>query len=174
VIVEQVTGQSYSDYLDEHIFGPLEMNASFYCGERRIIPDRAEGYERSDGQLVNDDPLSMNIPGAAGALCSSVTDLLKWQRAMNARRLVSQESYDLMTTPARLTNDSATTYGYGLGIGDTNGHRRIAHGGGINGFVTMLAYYPDDDLAVVVLSNTPGGHPGTMAQQIAVWALEND
>jgi CubicO group peptidase (beta-lactamase class C family) len=174
VIIERVTGQSYADYLDEHIYGPLEMNASSYCGEKKIIPNRAEGYERSDGRLVNDDPLSMNIPGAAGALCSSVTDLLKWQTAMNANSLISQQSYDLMTTPARLNNDSVTTYGYGLAVRETNGHRRIAHGGGINGFVTMLAYYPDDDLTVVVLSNTPGAHPGTMEQQIAEWALEND
>ncbi len=174
VIIESVTGQSYADYLDEHIYGPLEMDASSYCGEKEIIPNRAEGYERSDGRLLNDDPLSMNIPGAAGALCSSVTDLLKWQRAMNARRLVSQESHDLMTTPARLNNDSATTYGYGLAIRETDGQRQIVHGGGINGFVTVLAYYPEEDLTVVVLSNTPGGHPGTMAQQIAAWALEDD
>ena len=77
-----------------------------------------------------------------------------------------------MTTPAVLNNDSAVTYGYGLGIREADGHRQIAHGGGINGFVTMLAYYPDDDLTVVVLSNTAGRHPGTMAQQIAHWAFE--
>jgi CubicO group peptidase (beta-lactamase class C family) len=97
---------------------------------------------------------------------------LKWQRAINERRFVSQATYTQMTTPAVLNNDSTVTYGYGLGIREANGHRRISHGGGINGFVTMLAYYPDDDLTVVVLSNTPGRHPGTMAQQIADWAFE--
>ena len=116
----------------------------------------------------------MSNPGAAGALCSSVLDLLKWQRAMNERRLVNQATYTRMTTPAVLNNDSAVTYGYGLGIREADGHHLIAHGGGINGFVTMLAYYPDDDLTVVVLSNTPGGHPGTMAQKIAKWAFETN
>ena len=172
VIIERVTGQSYADYLGEHIFGPFDMHASYYCDEKTIIPNRAEGYARLDGKLVNDDPISMNIPGAAGALCSTVTDLLKWQRAMNERRTVNEAAYTRMTTPAVLDNDSTVTYGYGLGIREANGHRQIAHGGGINGFVTMLSYYPDDDLTVVVLSNTPGRHPQTMAQQIANWAYE--
>ncbi len=172
VIIEQVTGQSYADYLDEHIFDPLDMHVSYYCDEKTIIPNRAEGYARLDGKLVNDDPISMNIPGAAGALCSTVTDLMKWQRAINERRLVNEASYTRMTTPAVLNNDSAITYGYGLRMGEVDGHRQIAHGGGINGFVTMLSYYPDEDLTVVVLSNTPGRHPSDMAQRIGHWALE--
>ncbi len=114
VIIERVTGQSYADHLGEHIFGPLDMHASYYCDEKTIIPNRAEGYARLAGKLVNDDPISMNIPGAAGALCSTVTDLLKWQRAVNERRIVNEAAYTRMTTPAVLDNDSTVTYGYGL------------------------------------------------------------
>lgn len=51
------------------------------------------------------------------------------------------------------------------------GHPSVEHGGGINGFNTNLARYPDDDLDIVVLSNTPGAHVGRISETIARWAL---
>jgi hypothetical protein len=61
-------------------------------------------------------------------------------------------------------------YGYGLMISEVDGHRKVAHGGGINGFRTQLAHYPDDDLIVTVLVNADG-NPGAIEAQIAKWAL---
>jgi CubicO group peptidase (beta-lactamase class C family) len=115
--------------------------------------------------------LSMNQPGAAGALCSTVPDLLTWSAALRSGRVVSPESYEQMTTPFTLNNGSATGYGFGLGIDDLEGRPRVSHGGGINGFVTMLAYFPESDLDIVVLSNTEGGHPDRVTEVIARWAL---
>lgn len=166
-IIEQVTGRSYADYIEDEFFAPLDMSGSYYCDERRIIPHRAEGYAREDGKLVNDAPIGMTQPYAAGSLCSTVRDLLTWQAALSSGRIVSDDSYRLMITPARLANDSSTGYGYGLAIGRLERHTKISHGGGINGFQSQLAEYPGDSLVVVVLANTEGARPGRIERQIA-------
>jgi CubicO group peptidase (beta-lactamase class C family) len=181
MIVEKASGQAFDDYLDEHIFRPNGMSGSSYCHERTIIPNRAEGYEHQDGKLVNDGAISMNTPGGAGALCSTVTDLIRWTQALSAGRVVSPASYRKMITPASFGDGGTaigrpgsaggeTGYGYGLMISKLDGHRRIAHGGGINGFRTTLAHYPDDELVVTVLINADG-NPGPIEQQIARWAM---
>jgi hypothetical protein len=72
-----------------------------------------------------------------------------------------------MSTPARLTNGTATGYGFGLGMTTENGHRYIGHGGGINGFSAMLSAYPDDSLIVVVLANSEDANTSRIAQRIA-------
>jgi hypothetical protein len=96
-----------------------------------------------------------------------VIDLVKWQHALNTHRLIRGDSYRRMVTPATLNDSSHTSYGYGLGVGEFEGHRRIGHGGGINGFNTQLDHYPDDSLTIAVLANTEGANPGRIARQIA-------
>ena len=171
MIVAVASGEPYRDYLGTHIFEPLGLAGSSYCDERPIILNRAEGYELVRGELLNDEPLSMNQPGAAGALCSTVGDLLDWTRALREGVVVSAAGYEQMTTPGTLGSGAATSYGFGLGLGQLVGHPSVSHGGGINGFSTMLAHYPETDLDVVVLSNTPGPHVDRTAETIAKWAL---
>ncbi|HJO03367.1 MAG TPA: serine hydrolase domain-containing protein [Acidobacteriota bacterium] len=171
VIVENVTDKSYEEYLQQEVFDPLGLDDTSYCDEKKLIPHRAEGYESEDGELVNDDLIDMTHPFAAGALCSNVIDLLRWQQALERGEVVSAESYALMTTPTALNDSTETDYGYGIGVDTVEDHRRIAHGGGINGFVTMAARYPDDDLNVIVLTNTPGPTASDLEQRIARAAL---
>jgi CubicO group peptidase (beta-lactamase class C family) len=171
MIIAEASGEGYRDYLNDHLFEPLGLSGSYYCDERPIIPWRAEGYDAVEGELANDEYLSMNQPGAAGALCSTVPDLLTWTEALTSGQVVSPESYAQMTTPFTLNDGSKTGYGFGLGVGNLEGNPMVSHGGGINGFVTSLARFPEADLDVVVLSNTPGPHPGQVSELIARWAL---
>ena len=92
----------------------------------------------------------MSIPHAAGALYSTTRDLLKWEQALFAGKVVSKASLDRMITPFK--ND------YALGLTSTldKGRRVIAHGGGIDGFNTHLAYYPETKTVIVALSNVNG------------------
>jgi len=158
--------ESFAEYLQTHIFKPIGMTASSYCDQTAIVPHRAEGYERENGQLVNDAPLSMNIPGAAGALCSTVLDMLRWQRALDNNTLINAESRAMMLKEATLNDGSATGYSYGLFVGDFEGHRKVSHGGGINGFNTQHATYPDDNLVVTIFANTNGAAPGQLEEQL--------
>ena len=171
MIIEEVSGESYEDYLETHLFRPLGLTRSLYCHEAQIIPGRAEGYEQGDGELLNDGSISMNTPGAAGAMCSTVPDLLSWTRALRSGRVVTEASYQAMTTSGELNDNSAIGYGFALGVGTLEGHSRVAHTGGINGFSTVMAHYPESDLDIVVLSNTSSAAPGHVESSIARWAL---
>jgi len=159
LVIEKVTGKSYAEVLRERIFAPLGMTASSYCDERAIVRHRAAGYTRTPKGLVNAEPLSMTSPYSAGALCSTVLDLLKWRRALTENRLISRNSYELMTRPTTLADGTSVVYGYGLIMSKLETVPSITHGGGINGFQTQLAYYPAADLTIVVLVNTAGARP---------------
>lgn len=174
MIIEKASGQKYDEFLEQRIFKPLNMKATRYGHTRSLIPRRATGYRYFFGQLTNDDPISMDPPFAAGGLVSTVLDLVKWHQALEDGALVSSDSYKEMYCPASLTNGNTRPYGYGWQLGDLAGHRTIGHGGGINGFSTMISRYPDDRLAVIVLSNTEGANPGLVADRIAKVVLGID
>ena len=170
-IIEKASGESYEDFLASHIWEPLGMLESHYLDNSPIVPNRAEGYEYRDGRVVNDDPISMRLPFSAGALGSSVTDLFTWQSALLNNRVVGESSYERMITPGSLNDGERLAYGYGLSVGEMGGHRKISHGGGINGFRTHLSYYPDDDLTIVVLTNTGSARPQVLEGRIAQTVL---
>lgn len=168
-ILEAVTGVPYAQHLQERFFEPLGLESTSYCGyEGREVP---VGYAAGDNGLTTARLSDMTFPGAAGGLCSTVEDLLVWQRALVTGNVVEADSYARMTTPASLESGEAMTYGYGLGVGELEGERRIAHGGGIPGYNTYLSYYPVDSLGIVVLVNTTPGHTGRIEDAVARAAL---
>lgn len=171
LIIEKASGQTYTEYLEEHVFPKAGLEATYYCDNRPIIPNRAEGYQIVDGEIVNDDPIGMRQPYAAGSLCSTVTDLVKWTRSLSGGAVVRPDSYEQMTTPGTLNDGSPMTYGFGLQIGEFEEHARVAHGGGINGFVTAMTHYPDDEVIVVVLTNSGDAHPGQLNADLSRLAL---
>jgi CubicO group peptidase (beta-lactamase class C family) len=172
LIIEKLSGLEYAEYLEKNVFEPLGLRETHYLYNKPIVKNRAEGYEISEGDIVNDDPLSMRLPYAAGSLGSSVMDLLAWQKALEEHKLLSKEGYEKMRTPAHLIDGSSTTYGYGLALGRLEGRTKISHGGGINGFRAQLSHYPDDDLTVVVLCNSGSAHPDAYESRIARAALD--
>jgi len=146
MIIEKVSGQSYAEFLRANIFDPLGMQDTGYDVSATILPRRAAGYSKDGSALVNSAYLDMDQPYAAGSLYSTVEDLYKWDQALEARKLLSAKSYEKMWTPFK------NNYAYGWGL--PSGPRKvISHGGGINGFSTDIARYPDQKAVVIVLSN---------------------
>ncbi len=166
MIVERASGEPYASYLTRHITGPLGLAATRYCDNRSLIPLRAQGYVEDSTGVVNAEYISMTIPFAAGAMCSSVLDLLAWQRALWTDRLLQPGGYNTMRTAARLNSGNTSPYGFGLGVGALGTHRQVAHSGGINGFSSALYTWPDDSLVVVVLTNTEDANASRLAQRI--------
>jgi CubicO group peptidase (beta-lactamase class C family) len=166
MVIEKVTGKKYGDYLEETMFKPAGLSQTYYCDTRRIIPRRSQGYDRRPAGLVNTDYLSMLLPFAAGSLCSTVGDLVSWTTQLNSARIVSASSYREMTTPVTFKSGRPMTYGYGLASDTVGGRRVIAHGGGINGFISQLTYVPQDSLVIAVLANTSPAPSSAMADAI--------
>jgi CubicO group peptidase (beta-lactamase class C family) len=165
MILEKVTGQPYAAYLERQFFRPLGLTQTSYCAQHPTDPQFADGYATSTGTVKPAEYLSMTQPFSAGALCSTVRDLVKWHRALFEGRVVGALSYSLMTTADTLNNGSRLNYGFGLSPGQLGGKRVIAHSGGINGFTSFGMYMPDERLNVVVLTNSDGG-PGPLAQNV--------
>src|SRR5436190_1629103 len=161
LIVEKASGKSYKDFLQENIFTPLGMNDTGYDSHENIIKHRAAGYTRKGEGFVNSAYMDMLIPFAAGALYSTTEDLLKWDQALYADKLLTQKSRDEMFTPGK------NNYAYGWNVGKRGNHRSFAHGGGIYGFATNIARFPDDHVTVIVLSNVEGASSGQVSGNLA-------
>ncbi len=162
-IIEKVAGKSYPDFLQENIFTPLGMKQTGYDDPLRIIPNRAAGYQKQAGEVINASYMDMSVPFAAGSLYSTTGDLLIWDQALYTEKLVSKKSLEEIFTPWK----GEAGYAYGWGIGKKFGHREISHGGGIYGFATQIARYPDDRVTVVVLSNIQAAPAGQIANNLA-------
>ena len=173
-IIEAVTGKPYARALQEDLLVPLGLEHTLYCDVRRVVPHRASGYEYEEGELINSFFISMNVPGAAGAMCSTVGDLVAWTRMLHAGEVVSLASLRQMTTPTVVASGDTIPYGFGLGVGTLEGHRQVGHGGGINGFISQLAHYPDDGVTVAVLTNSGSGPAGRITEMVARAALGLD
>lgn len=152
-IIEKVSGQSYEKFIAENIFTPLGMTNSGYDSNTAIIKGRASGYAKMPSGYMNAGYIHMSIPHAAGALYSTTRDLLKWEQALFAGKVVSKASLERMTTPFK------NNYALGLTSTMSRGRRVIAHNGGIDGFNTAMAYYPDTRTVVIVLANVNGTVP---------------
>jgi CubicO group peptidase (beta-lactamase class C family) len=159
-LIEKISGQSYSDFVQQNIFTPLGMKDSGYDSNSAIIAHRAAGYTPSKSGPVHAGFVHMSIPFSAGALYSTTEDLLRWEQGLFGGKVLKPESLAKMTTPFK------QDYAFGLGVSTNNGHRMIAHDGGIQGFNTSLAYFPDDKLVVAVLANLNGPFAGQIAANL--------
>ena len=139
LIIENVSGMSYADFLKKNVWQPLEMFDTHYLGKTKPIKNLAIGYDHKDNEFVGARALGMDNPFSGGSLGSSILDLLKWQTALNENQLISRQSYNKMIEPGLLMNGKHTTYGYGFFMSNLNGHHKIEHGGTINGFRAQLS-----------------------------------
>ena len=162
IIIEQVSSKSYEAYLKEHIFDRADMQDSGYDWDSKVLKNRAAGYQREKDGMRNAAFLDMGQPYAAGSLYSTVEDLFRWDRALKTEKILKQDSLKAAWTPG-LNN-----YGYGWSISKIAGeHKTIGHGGGINGFSTMMLRLPDDDAFIAVFANMETPDSGRIANELA-------
>jgi CubicO group peptidase (beta-lactamase class C family) len=166
-IIERVTGKPYEQVLKERIFDPLGMKNTGYDHHETLLAKRAAGYEKRPASYVNAPYLDMSLPYAAGSLYSTVEDLYLWDQALYTEKLLSAQLKEAMYKPG------INNYAYGwavrkapLGANDTP-IAIIEHGGGINGFNTLITRMPDSKNLIVLLNNTGGTKLGEMSQRIA-------
>jgi CubicO group peptidase (beta-lactamase class C family) len=153
-IIEKISGQSYEAFLQENIFTPLKMTNTGYDTHDRILKNRATGYSRRGDKIVNSNYLDMTVPYAAGSLYSTVEDLFAWNEALFSDKLLSAKSREAMVTVDK------NNYAYGLVVNQQHNRKTVSHGGGINGFNTILARFPEEKVTIVVLRNADYGSPG--------------
>jgi D-alanyl-D-alanine carboxypeptidase len=152
VIIEKVSGQSYYDYVREHIYIPAGMTSSGSEPEEKAVADRSIGYTKMhspEGQ-PNTDTLPFRGTSAGGGY-SSVEDLVKFADALQESKLLNPHYTELLTTGKAGTPDN--TYAYGFGDHKINGTRCFGHGGGAPGMNGALEICPGAGYVVAVLAN---------------------
>ena len=169
LVVEKASGMPYAQYVEEKLMRPAGMRDAHYCSESAVRPNKTSGYDWDGKAMIQKRPLSHLWPYAAGSLCSTALDLVRWNEALhNSRRILGEAAYRAMITPDTLLDGYRVGYAKGLALTPVVGHRSLHHGGGINGWTCDNLYFPAESLSVVVLYNTSGpAAPGEAAEQIA-------
>jgi CubicO group peptidase (beta-lactamase class C family) len=155
LVIEKASGMTYEDYIEKRIFEPLGMTRSMYCNNAESVPRRAGGYAMRNGISRRDPGIVHTGTYAAGAICSTAEDLIAWLKALHGGRVLTPRSYAEMVTPSKLNDGTPLRYSMGLVVGeDSRGLRYIGHDGGGFGFSSVTRWYPEAQLAVVVLTNS--------------------
>jgi D-alanyl-D-alanine carboxypeptidase len=167
-IIENVSGKDYWDFMSERVFQPLGMQATTNRLLSLVIPNRAAGYEQTNHVWINRDS-DLTEVFAAGAIASTVGDLAKWNASLEGERLLTAASKEQMWTPVKLNDGKTRNYGFGWNVDTENGHKNIGHGGSTSGFSASIQRFPDDRLAVIILTNTDEGIATTLAKKVATF-----
>lgn len=151
VVIEKASGRPYARYLDEELFAPLGLTSTSVCGTKSAPPD---GYlvSLATHEVAPVRSADMSLLFGAGDICSTVTDLVRWNRGLAGGLAVSRASYAEMTTP-RVDVGSGLSYGYGLLLGSDRGNAIVLHDGLVLGFNALLLYYPERDVTIAVTAN---------------------
>ncbi|MEP2773240.1 MAG: serine hydrolase [Fulvivirga sp.] len=152
-LIEQQSGMSYEAFLKKHFFEPAGMENTGVYDNAKKYKMEALGYANEEGKMKLSMDWDMTRAGGAGNMYSTVTDLLKWNNFVFSGKAVRADLLEKAHTQLTLNDGSNYPYGYGWGVGAFRGLEQIAHSGGLHGFLTWLAYYPEIDVTVAVTSN---------------------
>jgi CubicO group peptidase (beta-lactamase class C family) len=181
-ILEKVAGKTYAQLMQEEIFQPLGFHCTMYDdaeqhGPQRmskIVPNRAEYYRwmKTDTDTFNQkrEFLYTKWAYAAGGAYACASDIATFFAAIDSGKLFSRESLNSARTPPRLADGTHSSFGLGWVVGHYRGHAWMGHSGG-PAFSDMM-YFPEDHLAIVVLTNQQKLYP-QLASLIADQLLPN-
>ncbi len=147
-LIENITRKPYERVVREMILEPLQMNNSGFDFTHLQSEYKATGYSIFDDQnKVRAPTVDSSVSFSAGALYSTIDNLYKWERAVSANKILSRDSWKIASTPFR------NKYGYGWQIDSLYNRTVVSHGGGIHGFNSNLFRIPEEDIAIIILSN---------------------
>ncbi|WP_442598885.1 serine hydrolase domain-containing protein [Neobacillus sp. D3-1R] len=159
LIIEKVSGIPYEQFLEKNILKPVNLNMT--TANRNEAEGLAVGYKGTKKDTLMDN----SIPYAAGMLISTVGDLDAYIKAIHKGNLLNEESQKELFRPEK------EDYAYGWMNKEVLGERVHMHNGGINGFRSIMEYYPEKDYTVIVLSNNVMTNVDSMALDLSAILL---
>jgi CubicO group peptidase (beta-lactamase class C family) len=166
--IESITGTPYAEYFHHELALPLGLIDTGVCGTSNL--PKPEGYAVLPGKLLRLPAVHASTLISSGSLCSTASDLARWSHLLASGSVMLPASYATMTTPV----SSFVTYGFGLDLQNMAGRRAVSHGGAIDGFMSFLLYFPQQDIGVAVLTNAfpvPTDHTPIIAVAVGNAAL---
>jgi len=162
VLVEDLSGEPFPQFLEDYFFGPLGMNETIaYRRGTNEVSNRALGYKVDRKQIEPADQSAWSAVLGDGGVYSSVMDLYKWDQALYDNELLSSSMWQQAWTPG------LEDYGFGWRIDDYNGHKRLHHSGSTSGFRNFMQRFPDEKLTIIVLTNRAEPDVQPLGEQIA-------
>ena len=174
MIVEKASGMKLLDFLQQRVFGKLDMKSIANTDAAKLPDSDPTGFIRYGiGPL---HPAPKEGPGwmfAAGELAMSAEDLAKWDISMIDQTVLRPPSYAEMEREVLLNSGASSGYGLGVFVAANRGHRKISHGGEVSGFTAENDVFPDDHMAVAVLTNQDAAAAsGLIADKISALLLQ--
>jgi serine beta-lactamase-like protein LACTB len=172
-VLEGAAAQKFTDYVRESILHPAAMEHTQADDVFAVIPHRSRWYHKNEAGAVQNAGVldsSYKIPG--GGLIASADDMAHFAAAMLNDKLVSRKSRDLLWTPQKTSDGTATSYGLGWGIANKHNLALIGHTGSQQGTSTAMTMVPNRNTAVVVLINMDGIDAYQLADQILKITLD--
>jgi CubicO group peptidase (beta-lactamase class C family) len=167
-VIEGASGQSYADYMREHVWGPLGMSGTRMDDPLDLIPDRVRGYQLIDGDIKNSEFIDVSSRFAAGGARGTVLDLLKFMRGLNDRKLLSPASVDLMYAPVKTRDGNVSgfpkTAGYAMGwnLVPQKSGLVVINDGGQQETRTFILNFPAKKFALAVAQNLESDDDGAI------------
>jgi D-alanyl-D-alanine carboxypeptidase len=176
LIVEKLAGMPLLQFLQEKVFAPLSMKSIANTDQAKLSDSDPTGYMRYGlGPLRPAPKEGKGWMFAAGELAMSAEDLAKWDISMIEQKLMKPASYREFETEVVLKNGLGTRYGLGVEISPQFGDRALSHSGEVSGFTAENVVFPDQRVALVVLTNQDAiGTAGNIARRIVPLLLASD
>ncbi|HYH55459.1 MAG TPA: serine hydrolase domain-containing protein, partial [Anseongella sp.] len=166
-LVQRVSGQTFREWTDTHIFSPLGMTGThFQDNHAEVVPAKAYGYARGRNGKYEAVPNGLTALGSS-SLFTSIDDLAKWVRNFEDPKVGGKAVIERMQQQGVLNNGKQISYAFGLDIGEYRGLKTLGHSGGWAAFSTYLLHFPAQRFSVVVLMNHSPANPGQAAYHIA-------
>jgi CubicO group peptidase (beta-lactamase class C family) len=173
-LIEKITGNTWEDFTKKRIFDPIEMtNSNLSVNESKKLSNHALPYLQKDDHLIEIEFYNVDTAGPAGSINSNIVDMTKWIKVQldkgkygdqqllsetNMKQLHSPQMVIEQFLPFYFSEIPHMSYGMGWFIEPYRGYNQVQHGGSINGFSTMVAFMPDENIGVVVLTNLNGAN----------------
>src|SRR5438132_6886334 len=176
VIVEKASGMPLLQFLSQKVFTPLGMKSVMNIDQEKLGETDPTGYLRyALGPLRPAPKEGKGWLFAAGELAMPAQDLAKWDISIMDQKVLKPSSYRELGTDTLLKNGLSTHYGLGVDVSSQAGHRALSHGGEVSGFTAQNVVFPDEKVAVVVLTNQDAvSAAGQIAQGIAPMLFTTD
>jgi len=174
IIIRRVSGESIGTFAQKNIFTPLGMKNTFiYEDGAKVVKNRAIGYSKDGDEYKREHHFDF-VVGGDGQVYTTVEDFFKWSENFKDNKLGNDSFLNKMLTQGVLSNGDSIDYALGLSHGVYKNHKTIGHGGAWGGFRANYLQFPEEDLAIAIMSNLGNVNAGQKAKQIANIFLQDN
>lgn len=175
-VVEEVSGKTFREYVDEQIFRPLGMSRTHFSDDYlEVVPGRAESYAPAEGRegVFRRQPNQLTAL-ASSSLHTTIDDFVRWMQNYDTGRAGGHDVLRAMLRQGVLSNGDTIAYAGGLTVGEHRGLPVFGHGGSWAGYRTYFARFPEQRLSVAVFCNVSDCDPAGRARKVAEAYLEDE